>query len=161
MRTTWWTLLLLSIGLVASGCPTAGDDDDSGTVDDDDDSVAQCAGILGTSPEPGDDGVFTSKISVTWDAVPENGNLTVADDAGAAVTGNIVEDDNGRTLIFDAGAAFAAQTATGTKMLTIYPGIAETANVSVSDVLPKTWRVVATQSGSTSMTYSISAILIP
>ncbi len=110
MRTTWWTLLLLSLGLAAAGCPTVGDDDDA-TGDDDDDSTAPlCAGILGTSPEPGDDGVFTSKVSVTWDAVPENGNLTVSDDAGAAVTGTIVEDDNGRTLIFDAGEAFAAST---------------------------------------------------
>ncbi len=110
MRTTWWTLLLLSIGLVAMGCPTAGDDDDSAPGDDDDSTEPPCAGILGTSPEPADDGVFTSKVSVTWDAVPENGNLSVADEAGAAVTGNITEDDNGRTLIFDAGDAFAAST---------------------------------------------------
>lgn len=112
MRMKWWTLLLASIGLVAvSGCPQAGDDDDSSSAGDDDDSTEPpCAGILGTSPEPDDSGVFTSKVSVTWDAVPENGNIAVADDAGAAVTGNITEEDNGRTLVFDAGDAFAAST---------------------------------------------------
>jgi len=46
----------------------------------------------------------------------------------------------------------------GTTELTIYPGIAETANVSVSDVLPKTWRVYATIV--TSATFSVSASYI-
>ena len=111
MRTTWWTLLLLSLGLVAVGCPTGGGGDDDDSAGDDDDSTApQCAGILGTSPEPDDTGVFTGKVSVTWDAVPENGNLTVADEAGAAVTGTLTDEDNGRTLVFDAGAALAAST---------------------------------------------------
>ncbi len=43
-----------------------------------------------------------------------------------------------------AGAAFAQQLATGVAVLTIYPGIAETSDISVSDVLPLTWKVVAT-----------------
>lgn len=42
------------------------------------------------------------------------------------------------------GAAFAQATDTTNQMLTIYPGIAETANVSVSDILPRNWRAVAT-----------------
>ena len=58
------------------------------------------------------------------------------------------------------GAAFTGLTATGTYMLTVYPGIAETANETVDDILPKRWRVAATMSGSTSMTYSISATLL-
>ena len=65
------------------------------------------------------------------------------------------------TWIDLAGAAFPAQTGTGAAMLTIYPGIAETANVSVSDVLPRNWRVVATMSGTTSMTFSIGACYLP
>ena len=60
-----------------------------------------------------------------------------------------------------AGAAFAQQTGTGSVMLTIYPGIAETANVSVSYYLPETWRVMATIGGSTpSFTFSIGADLL-
>ena len=112
MRTNWWTLLLMSLGATSLmlGCPTTGDDDDS-VVDDDDDSTAPpCAGILGTDPEPDDDGVFTNKVSVTWDAVPENGALAVSDDAGASVTGTTSTKDNGRTLVFESADPFAAST---------------------------------------------------
>lgn len=40
------------------------------------------------------------------------------------------------------GATTGTKTA-GTYELVVYPGIAETSNVSISDVLPKTWRVTA------------------
>ena len=55
-----------------------------------------------------------------------------------------------------AGAAFAQQNAVGTNMLTIYPGIAETANVTVSDGLAKTWRIVGTVGGSDTPTVTAS-----
>lgn len=60
------------------------------------------------------------------------------------------------------GAAFAQKTTTGQAMLTIYPGIGETANVSVSDVLAAIYRFVATIGGTTpSFTFSLSANLKP
>jgi hypothetical protein len=60
------------------------------------------------------------------------------------------------------GAAFAQKTATGTSDLTIYPSIAETANVSVSDVLGAVWRAVATIAGTTpSFTFSLGACYVP
>ena len=40
------------------------------------------------------------------------------------------------------GAAFVQATAAGQKMLVLYPGITESANVKVSTVLPSRWRVV-------------------
>lgn len=56
------------------------------------------------------------------------------------------------------GGAFAQKTTTGTDDLVIYPGVAETANRSVSDVLSRDWRVVATIAGTTpSFTFSIGA----
>lgn len=56
------------------------------------------------------------------------------------------------------GAAFAQKTGTGTDDLTIYPGVAETANETVSDVVSRTWRVVATIGGtSPSFTFSVGA----
>lgn len=56
-----------------------------------------------------------------------------------------------------AGAVFAQKTGTGTDELVVYPGIAETANESVSDVLPRNWRAVATIAGGTpSITFSLS-----
>ena len=47
--------------------------------------------------------------------------------------------------------------------LAVYPGVAETANQSVSDVLPKTWRVHTTLSGTgaAAVNYSVGAILVP
>jgi hypothetical protein len=59
-------------------------------------------------------------------------------------------------------AAFVQKTATGSDDLLVYPGVAETANRSVSDVLPKTFRVVATIGGTTpSFTFSLSGELLP
>lgn len=40
--------------------------------------------------------------------------------------------------------ASTALAAPGTTVLTVYPGAAVTANVSASDVLPATWRVIST-----------------
>ena len=56
--------------------------------------------------------------------------------------------------------ASAAKTATGTFTLTIYPGIAETANVDQSDVLPIWWRIKTTGTY-TVCTWSAYAELIP
>lgn len=60
------------------------------------------------------------------------------------------------------GAAFAQITdADGDQDLVIYPGVAETANVSVSDALPRQWRLVCTQAGtSDSFTYSVGGCYI-
>lgn len=59
------------------------------------------------------------------------------------------------------GAAFAEQSTVTTVELVIYPGVAETANVSVSDVLPEVWRVHATTGGTDTptFTYSVGASL--
>jgi len=55
-----------------------------------------------------------------------------------------------------AGCSMPQQSATGIDMLTVYPGIAETANVSVSDRMPTVWRVVTTV-GTGPITYSVFA----
>lgn len=54
----------------------------------------------------------------------------------------------------------AAITATGTTLLTVYPGAAVTANVSASNVVPKTWRVSAAHGDADSITYSVGAVLV-
>lgn len=61
------------------------------------------------------------------------------------------------------GASFAQATAASNVQLTVYPGIAETANESVSDVLPKRWRVNITIGGSSTptFTYSLGAAYLP
>lgn len=60
------------------------------------------------------------------------------------------------------GAAFAQKTGTGTDDLVIYPGIGETANRSVSDVLGEDYKVVWTIGGTTpSFTFTLGAQYIP
>jgi len=59
------------------------------------------------------------------------------------------------------GAVFTQKTAVSFDDLTIYPGIAETANETVSDALSATWRLVATIGGGTpSFTFSVGAAYI-
>lgn len=61
------------------------------------------------------------------------------------------------------GAAFAQKTGTGRDTLTVYPGVAETANETVSDVLPADWRAVATIGGTDTptFTFSVAGYYIP
>lgn len=54
----------------------------------------------------------------------------------------------------------AAITATGTTVLKIYPGIAASANVAASDIVPETFRVVMTHADTDSITYSVAAHLV-
>ncbi len=56
--------------------------------------------------------------------------------------------------------ASAAITGTGQTVLRIYPGLTASANVTASDVLPRTWRVEAVHADADSITYSVSANLI-
>ena len=58
--------------------------------------------------------------------------------------------------------AFVQKTTTGTDDLIIYPGVAETANRSVSDAMSENWRAVWTIGGTTpSFTFSIGGCYIP
>lgn len=54
----------------------------------------------------------------------------------------------------------ATISSTGTTVLTVYPGITAATNVSVSDVLPRFWRVSVAADDTDSMTYSIGACTI-
>jgi hypothetical protein len=57
--------------------------------------------------------------------------------------------------------ASAAIVAAGTTILRVYPGLTAVTNVTVSDVLPPRWRVIATHGNANSITYSVGALLIP
>lgn len=70
------------------------------------------------------------------------------------------QDSASGTWVDIPSANFAQKTAAGSDTLVVYPGVAETANRSVSDILPNTWRAVATIAGTTpSFTFSLSASL--
>ena len=61
------------------------------------------------------------------------------------------------------GAVFAQKTGAGNDYLTIYPGIGETANEAVSDVIPALIRVHNTIGGSSTptVTFSLGGVFIP
>lgn len=61
------------------------------------------------------------------------------------------------------GAVFTQKNGVSTDDLTIYPGIAETANETVSDTLSRVWRAVGTVRGSSTptVTCTLSASYIP
>ncbi len=54
----------------------------------------------------------------------------------------------------------AAIVATGTTVLKVYPGIAASANVAASDILPAVWRVRMEHANADSITYSVGATVI-
>lgn len=57
--------------------------------------------------------------------------------------------------------AGAAVSAAATNVYTVYPGLPATANVSANDVLPKTFRVIATYNSGTSSTFTVGVTLLP
>jgi len=57
--------------------------------------------------------------------------------------------------------ASAAITGTGTTVLRVYPGLTAAANTVANDALPPLWQVTATAGDADSLTYSVSAHLIP
>lgn len=57
--------------------------------------------------------------------------------------------------------ASAAVTSAATSVLRVYPGLTAAANTVANDVLPGQWQVTATAADSDSLTYSVTAYLIP
>lgn len=56
--------------------------------------------------------------------------------------------------------ASAAIVAAGVTVLRIYPGLTPIANLTVSDLLPQTWRVRPVHADADSITYTVGAILM-
>lgn len=57
--------------------------------------------------------------------------------------------------------ASAAITGTGTTVLRVFPGSTVTANLAANDTMPPRWRVIATHADTDSITYSVTANLLP
>ena len=56
--------------------------------------------------------------------------------------------------------ASAAMTTAATKILRVVPGLTASANLIVSDCLPRTWRVTATHGTADDHTYSVGASIL-
>lgn len=90
------------------------------------------------------------------------GGVFVIDVTAVADTPSVVFTIQGRDPV--SGKAYtiltsAAITGTGTTVLRVYPGLTAAANVTVSDILPAQWQVLATHADTDSITYSVSASL--
>lgn len=78
-------------------------------------------------------------------------NMTVV--GTGSVTPSIqIKDANGIYYTVLTGTAIVTNT---TQALTIYPGITAAANVSISDILPRTFRIIMTANNANSATYSV------
>ena len=83
-------------------------------------------------------------------------HLDITAVSGTTPTLDITIRSAGTFFLAIAGAAFAQKTATGQDELVVYPGVAETANESVSDILPRLWDANAVIGGTTpSFTFSL------
>ncbi len=81
------------------------------------------------------------------------------DPALASITPTIEGKDplSGKYYPLLVGAAIAA---TGTVVLTVYPGVTVEANLAASEPLPRTWRFSMAVADTDSITYSVGASLI-
>jgi hypothetical protein len=94
-----------------------------------------------------------------WTGLQVGINITAITGAGASLT-VVVEGRDEASGVYFTLLSSAALTATGFTLLTVYPGIAVAANVSASQVLPKTWRVRCVIAGTTpAVTATIGASL--
>jgi len=100
-----------------------------------------------------------------FDAVNYNarGLHLVIDVTAVAATPSVVFTLQGQDVVsgkFYTILASAAITGTGTTVLRVYPGLTAAANLVASDILPRTWRVIATHGDADSITYSVGYSLI-
>lgn len=89
-------------------------------------------------------------------------DITAASGTSPTLDGDVeVQDPVTGDWVAIPGASFAQATGISAQQLVIYPGIAETANVSVNDFLSRTWRVNFSIGGGTpSFTFSLGADLL-
>lgn len=111
--------------------------------------VAQAAGTLTSNPQSN---LFRRGIKLVID-------LTAIAGGAPTLTVTIRGRDkvSGKTYTILASAALGA---VATTVLTVYPGIAPTANVAANDILPTTWDVQAVIAGAGTITATIGAALM-
>jgi hypothetical protein len=110
--------------------------------------TASAATTTQTSADQVNNGGCGVKVVLVTTAIG-TGNITLEIDGKDTASGNY--------YAILTGAAVSSNT---TNVYTVYPGVAVTANVSASDVLPKTWRVKVTANSSNPTTYTVGASVI-
>lgn len=87
----------------------------------------------------------------------------VIDATAAAATPSVVFTIQGLDVIsgkYYTILASAAVTGISTTVLRVYPALTVAANLVASDILPRSWRLIATHGDADSLTYSVGASLI-
>ena len=106
----------------------------------------------------------TTNSDTYQNAVGHRGLHLVIDATASAATPSVVFTIQGYSPLGDdyyTILASAAVTGAGTTVLRVYPGLTAAANTVANDVLPSLWRVNATAADADSLTYSVSASLLP
>lgn len=115
-------------------------------------SAARAATASFTGPDYTNPGYRGVKVYLDVTLDPAAASLTLTIQGKDPVSGDY------HTLL--ASAAVAAVT-TGPNVYQLFPGAAVTTNVSANTYLPRIWRVIVVGADTDSMTYSISADLLP
>lgn len=88
-------------------------------------------------------------VKVTLDWLSGTGNVTLKIDGKDPASGKYF------TLLTGGSIGAAA-----TNTYTVYPGLTAAANVTVNDVLPRTWRVVVTANNANACSYTVGYNLV-
>jgi hypothetical protein len=125
--------------------------------------------IKGATDSENSDGVFlasgartTTQTQADQTNLNKNG-IRVVVDTTAIGTGSITvaiqakDPASGKYVTMLTGAAIVTNT---TMTYLVYPGAANTANVSANDRLPRTWRILVTHNNANSATYSVGYMLL-
>lgn len=84
-------------------------------------------------------------------------DMTVVGTGSVTLTINYKDPASGKYILLLAGVAVITNI---TSIYTIYPGLPVTANVSVNDILPRTFQIVVTANNANSATYSVGYSII-
>lgn len=98
--------------------------------------------------------------NATVDGAPIRGVKVTIDVTAASATPSVVFTIQGKDPLsgqYYTVLASAAKTGISTTVLSVYPGIAASANVSANDVMPTTWRVNCVHADADSITYTVAA----
>lgn len=118
------------------------------------------AGTILPSASYGTGATNSSEMANTrWRGVILYINTTAVGGAGTVVVKVQTKDPTSGTFVDLPGAATASITTNTETTLTVYPSVAESAGVDISDPLGHAWRIVATVGGN-AVTFSVAGVYL-
>jgi hypothetical protein len=101
-----------------------------------------------------------TQTSATFNNLSALGMVLIIDATAETGTASVVFKIQGVDLV--SGKAWEIlSSGTGTTILRVHPSLTGSANTIAKDVIPRDWNVVATHDDADSLTYSVSAHLVP